>query len=117
MQLQPHRQYRINFWLKSEGLSGGTSPEVKVISADNGNTISYQTFHTDGTQDWKQYDVVFNSMDSSNAYAHAIENHCYLVTSAYDFRSFILEPMGQIVAEATAAHPIAFAKIALETLA
>jgi len=67
IQLQPHRQYRINFWLKSEGLSGGTSPEVKVISADNGNAISYQTFHTDGTQDWKEYNIVFNSMDSSNA--------------------------------------------------
>ena len=66
IKLQPHRQYRISFWVKTEGLSGPT-PEVKVLAADTGNGISYQTFHTEPTQDWTHYDLVFNSLNNSLA--------------------------------------------------
>lgn len=66
LQLQPHRQYRISFWLKTENLVP-SDPEVKVLAADTGRPISFQTVHTDRTQDWKQYDVVFNSGDQSEA--------------------------------------------------
>ncbi len=66
LKLQPHRQYRISFWVKTEGLNGPT-PEVKVLAADTGNGISYQTFHTERTQDWKHYDLVFNSLSSAAA--------------------------------------------------
>src|SRR5579871_1095974 len=66
IKLQPHRQYHISFWLKSENLSPA-DPEVKVLTADAKYAISFQTFHTDATQDWKRYDLVFNSMDNSDA--------------------------------------------------
>lgn len=66
VKLVPHRQYRISFWLKSENLVPA-DPEVKILTADAGKVISFQTFHTDKTQDWKQYSVVFNSLNCSDA--------------------------------------------------
>ena len=62
LKLQPHRQYRISFWVKTEGLSPA-DPEVKILTPDTSGSISFQTFHADSTQDWKHYDLVFNSLD------------------------------------------------------
>jgi len=62
--LQPHRQYRISFWVKTQALAGGFAPEVKLLTADGQSGISYQTFHCDATQDWKHYDLGFNSLDN-----------------------------------------------------
>ncbi len=66
LKLQPYRQYRISFWVKSENLAG-VEPEVKVLTADSQNGISFQTFHTERTQDWTHYDLVFNSLDHTDA--------------------------------------------------
>ncbi len=63
--LQPHRQYRISFWVKTQDLAGGFAPEVKVLAPDGQSGISYQTFHCDKTQDWKHYDLGFNSLDNT----------------------------------------------------
>ncbi len=48
------------------------------------------------------------------AHARAIENHVFLVSSTYDMRSFILDPAGAVLAEATDADPIAVAELALD---
>jgi hypothetical protein len=66
LKLQPHRQYRISVWVKTENLSPA-DPEVKVLSSDSGYGISFQTFHTERTQDWTHVDLVFNSLDHSDA--------------------------------------------------
>lgn len=63
--LKPHRQYRISFWVKTQDLAGGFSPEVKLLAPDGQSGISYQTFHCDTTQDWKHYDLCFNSLDNT----------------------------------------------------
>ncbi len=63
--LKPFRQYRISFWLKTDELSPADA-EVKVLSANGGGAISFQTFHVERTQDWKLYDVVFNSLGNTN---------------------------------------------------
>jgi hypothetical protein len=65
IRLKPFRQYRISFWLKTEELSPADG-EVKVLSADGGGAISFQTFHVERTQEWKLYDVVFNSLGHTN---------------------------------------------------
>jgi hypothetical protein len=62
--LQPHRQYRLSFWVKTENLVPA-EPEIKVLTADSGRSISFETFHADKTQDWKHYDIVFNSLDNT----------------------------------------------------
>lgn len=63
LKLEPHRQYHISVWVKTENLSPA-EPEVKVLTADAQRAINFQTFHADRTQDWKHYDLVFNSLDN-----------------------------------------------------
>ncbi len=62
--LQPHRQYRLSFWVKTENMVPA-DPEVKVLTADSGRSLCFQTFHAEKTQDWTHYDLVFNSLDNS----------------------------------------------------
>ena len=63
LKLQPHRQYHISVWVKTENLSPA-DPEVKVLTSGGQRSINFQTFHADRTQDWKRYDLVFNSLDN-----------------------------------------------------
>lgn len=65
LKLQPHRQYRISFWVKTENLQPA-DPNVEVLDAASGRPVSFETFHTDPTQDWKRCDIAFNSMDCSS---------------------------------------------------
>jgi hypothetical protein len=60
--LLPYRQYHITFWAKTANLSPADA-EVKVLTTDARYSISFQTFHVESTQDWKHYDLVFNSME------------------------------------------------------
>jgi hypothetical protein len=64
--LQPHRQYRVSFWVKTEDLVPA-DPEVKILTPDSRYGISFQTFHVEPTQDWTHYDLVFNSLDNDSA--------------------------------------------------
>jgi predicted amidohydrolase len=48
------------------------------------------------------------------ARARAIENHIFLVSSSYDMRTFIVNPAGSVLAEATSASPVAVAEIRLD---
>lgn len=66
IKLQPHRQYRLSFWVKTENMTPA-DPEVKVLTPDAQHAISFQTFHAEKTQDWTHYDLVFNSLDQSDA--------------------------------------------------
>lgn len=64
--LTPQRQYRISFWAKTDGFQP-VDADVKVLTADASKTICFQTFRADRTQDWKRYDLVFNSLEHSDA--------------------------------------------------
>ena len=66
LKLQPHRQYRISVWVRTEDLSP-VDPEIKVLTADAQRSISFQTFRARRTQDWTHYDLCFNSLDHSDA--------------------------------------------------
>lgn len=65
LKLQPHRQYRISFWLKTENLAPADA-EVKVLTPDTTHAINFQTFHSNRTQDWTHYDLVFNSLEHTD---------------------------------------------------
>ena len=66
IKLQPQRQYRISVWVKTEKLVGA-EPEVKVLTKDASGDVSFQSFHCDATQDWKHYDLAFNSLNNTDA--------------------------------------------------
>lgn len=67
--LRPYRQYRVSFWVKTEDLSPADA-EIKVLAPNGQQGISFQSFHVERTQDWKHYDMVFNSLehDKGNFY-------------------------------------------------
>jgi predicted amidohydrolase len=48
------------------------------------------------------------------ARARAIENSIFLVTATYDMRSFIVDPAGAVMAEATREQPVATAELPLD---
>jgi hypothetical protein len=66
LRLQPHRQYRISVWVKSDGLAPADA-EVKVLTADSQRSVSFQTFKTQRTQDWTHHDLIFNSLEHGDA--------------------------------------------------
>jgi len=48
------------------------------------------------------------------AKARAIENHVFLVSSSYDMKTFIVDPEGKVLAEASSDQPIASAHLQLD---
>jgi predicted amidohydrolase len=48
------------------------------------------------------------------ARARTIENCLFLVSATYDMRSFIVDPAGRVLAEATAQQPVATAELHLD---
>ncbi len=48
------------------------------------------------------------------ARARAIENHVFLVTSSYDMKTFIVDPAGNVLAEATGEKPVVTAELRLD---
>lgn len=65
IKLQPYRQYHISAWVKTEGMQPA-DPEIKLLKTNGEGGISFQTFRTERTQDWKRVDIVFNSMGNSD---------------------------------------------------
>lgn len=64
IKLQPFRQYHISVWVKTDGMTPA-DPEIKLLKTSGEGSISFQTFRTERTQDWKRVDLVFNSMNNS----------------------------------------------------
>ncbi len=48
------------------------------------------------------------------ARARAMENHVFLITSSYDMKTFIVDPKGDVAAEATREQPLALAELHLD---
>jgi predicted amidohydrolase len=48
------------------------------------------------------------------AQARAIENHVFLISSSYDMRTFIVDPAGKVLAEATKENPVVSAELFLD---
>jgi predicted amidohydrolase len=46
--------------------------------------------------------------------ARAIENHAFIVTSGYNMKSCVVDPVGEILVEATADNPVATAEVRLD---
>jgi hypothetical protein len=61
---QPYRQYHVSVWVKTEDMHPA-DPEIKLLRTNGEGSISFQTFRTARTQDWKRVDIVFNSMDNA----------------------------------------------------
>ncbi len=56
------RCYRVSVWIKTNGYSG--TPEIKALA--DGASLQYQSLAVKPTQDWKQYHVIFNTLDHNS---------------------------------------------------
>ncbi len=63
--LQPHRQYHVSVWIKTEDFHG--TPEIKVLPPEGKSSLTWSYLGTKATQDWTQHHVVFNSQDNTSA--------------------------------------------------
>jgi hypothetical protein len=64
LSLVPHRQYRVDVWIKTEGLS--TPGDVRVaVLAPGGRSLNYTDLGVKATQDWREHHVLFNTLDAS----------------------------------------------------
>ncbi len=62
LKLAPFRQYHVSARIKTQGFGGG-QPEIKAISKD-GKSLQWASIHAEADQDWKQYDVTFNTLEA-----------------------------------------------------
>lgn len=63
LKVSPFRQYHVSVRIKTQGFGGG-QPEIKAISKE-GKSLQWTSIHADADQDWKQYDVTFNSLEAT----------------------------------------------------
>ncbi len=62
--VSPFRQYHLSFWAKTDNFE--TPGAVQVIAlTPQGRSLAYNDVHIQRTQDWTQYQVVFNSLDNT----------------------------------------------------
>ncbi len=62
--LAPFRQYHFRIDIRTSGFGGG-KPEIKVIAS--GQQLQYTSVRVESEQDWKTYDVTFNSLGHNTA--------------------------------------------------
>jgi hypothetical protein len=63
LHLKPFRQYHISVRIKSQEFHG--TPEVKVLAGNR--SLNFNSLRTKATQDWTTHQVVFNSLEFSDA--------------------------------------------------
>ncbi len=70
VKVRPHACYRFSCWLKTKDLSNLGGIHLLALGA-KGRQLTFHEAHTARTQDWKQVDVVFNTLDQDeiNLYA------------------------------------------------
>jgi hypothetical protein len=69
--LKPFRCYRLSFWLKTQDLDAPGSANVLILPlAPNAQSLSHLNLGVKQTQDWTQHQVVFNSLNNTEARAY-----------------------------------------------
>ena len=59
--LAPFRQYRVDCWVKTDGLSG--AGEVRANLLVDKRALCHTTLGVKATQDWTRHSILFNSLD------------------------------------------------------
>jgi hypothetical protein len=61
--LSPWRQYRVDVWIKTEGLSPAKELHVRPIAGNR--TLNFTNLGVKATQDWTQHSVLFNTLENA----------------------------------------------------
>jgi hypothetical protein len=60
----PYRQYLLSFWMKTQDVTN-TEAVVPTVEGEDGQMLAFETPPVASTQDWTEYDYVFNSLNNS----------------------------------------------------
>lgn len=62
LHVHPFRAYHVSVKIRTKDFS----PQPQIAALAEGQALQYQNIHVDRAQDWKQYDVVFDSLDHTD---------------------------------------------------
>ncbi|MGI8785120.1 MAG: carbon-nitrogen hydrolase family protein [Acidobacteriota bacterium] len=113
-------------YLPREEVEGGITPgsDFPVFDTDFGRVgmmICYDSFFVDPARALaaRGAEIILMPIwggDELLVRARALENHLTLVTSSYDMRTGVVDPLGKFVASADASNPIAIAEVDLDAV-
>lgn len=63
--LKPHRYYRITAWMKTQGFQAAA--QVRIVVLAGNRNLCEQNLGVRPSQEWREHQVVFNSLDHSQA--------------------------------------------------
>jgi len=63
VKVDPWRYYHVSVMIRTAGFE--TPRNVNIIALGKANGLIHQTYEVAATQDWKKYDVVFNTLDNT----------------------------------------------------
>ena len=61
IQVQPHRCYRVAFWVKTENLQPANAFRTAVLAGER--DLAPREFHVPSTTDWRKVSFIFNSLN------------------------------------------------------
>ncbi len=70
VKVRPHACYRLSCWVKTEGLRPANDFRLLALGKD-GRPLTFFEGGVKPTQDWKQSEIVFNSLDQSEVQVYA----------------------------------------------
>lgn len=69
--VQPWQCYVVHFWLRTQNVAPVGQLWARIFSTDSEfRQLTYNTFPISATQDWQQYDLIFNSQDKTEVYLY-----------------------------------------------
>jgi hypothetical protein len=69
--VHPHRVYRFSCWARTRELSAPGHFHLMALGARDGRSLTFQEGGLEPTMDWRQLDVVFNSLDEHEVNLYA----------------------------------------------
>lgn len=64
IEVEPYRQYRVSLWIKTEAFERPGAAKATILApTEQERAISFAYFDVKSTQDWRQYQFIFNSLN------------------------------------------------------
>lgn len=60
----PGRNYRLRFWLRTEGLKSAGGPQIEIVNANDDKLIVSSKPYSGGTNDWQELEVPFSTPEN-----------------------------------------------------
>ncbi len=62
--VSPGKNYRLRFWVRTEGLKSGGLPQVEIVNANDDKILATSKPFPSGTNDWQEFEAAFSTPDN-----------------------------------------------------